>query len=143
VNIPTTEERFASCWSDGVFPDDETIETLVQSLLSSLAGHRHRSLDGVISMWHGTTSSGLEIQGAAITIDDQCAHPIEFSLLFGQDKRLSDGSRVSFGLNDLPNPYGSPEHSRLMNRLLASFPAHFQWLYTFIRNQNDWALSVA
>lgn len=143
MSIRATEEIFASCWADGVLPDDETIETFVQSLLSSLVGHRHRSLDGVISMWHGTTISGLEIQGAAITVDDQCAHPIEISLLIGPDKQLSDGSRVYFGLNDLSNPYGSPEHNRLMNRLLASFPARFQWLYTFIRSQNGWVLSVA
>jgi hypothetical protein len=143
VSIIITEEIFASCWADGVLPDDETIETFVQSLLSSFVGHRQRSLDGVISMWHCTTISGLEIQGAAITIDDQCAHPIEISLLFGTDKQLSDGSRVSFGLSDLPNPYGSPEHNRLINRLLASFPARLHWVYTFIRSQNNWARSVA
>ena len=143
MNIPAAEEKLASCWSDGALPDDETIETFVQALLSELAGHRHRSLDGVISMWHGTAINELEAQGTAITIDDQCAHPIELSLLFGSEKKLSDGSRVSFGLNDLSRPYGSPEHNRLMNKLLANFPARFEWRYTFIRNQNAWALSVA
>lgn len=142
MNIPSAEEKITSCWPCDVLPNDEAIETIVQALLSELVGHRDRSLDGVISMWHNPANNRLELQGAAITIDDQCAHPIELSLLFDTEKRLLAGSRVSFGLNDLPRPYGSPEHNRLMNKLLANFPARFEWRHTFIRSQHDWALIV-
>ena len=143
MGILSAEEKFVSDWFINGLHDDRTVETFVQSLLSALAGHRHRSLDGVISVWRHKAANSLEMQGVAITVDDQFANPIELSLLFASDKRLNRGSRVSFGLTGKPIIYGSPAHNKIVNHLLAGFPARFAWRYSFIRDQDRWVLRIA
>ncbi len=142
MSIAASEERCALCFCEGILPDDETIETFVQTLLSRLAGHRSRTLDGVTSMRHSFLTSAVEIQGVAITVEGQLVHPLALSLFFGLDQRLGDGSCLCFGPIEQPSVYGSSAHKKLVNQLLAGFPADFLWRHTFIRHQNDWMLKI-
>ncbi len=142
VSISSTEEKFASSWSAGRSPADETIEMFVQTLLSRLAGHHSRTLDGVTSTRYSILTNALEIQGVAIAIEGQVVQPLALSLFFGPDQLLSDGSCVYFGSIEQPSVYGSSTHKKLVNQLLAGFPTDFVWRHTFIRRQNDWMLKV-
>jgi hypothetical protein len=122
--VVDAERKIVSALASGTPPGAEAIEALLQALLVLVQciDHDPRSLDGVIVLQERALSMSLMAQGVAIAIQSQSVYPFGLSLRRGPDGSFGDGSSVNFGLRDEPAcEYGSSQHNKLVNRLLAAF----------------------
>lgn len=138
MRILAADQAIASSLSNCIQPSPEEIEELVQALLSSMADHSPRSLDGVLVFRETNEVRSYFGQGTAITVGDQHGHPLEWHLLLGEAQALAAGSYVRFGHVLHSHAYGSASSKRLMNECFVNFPSSLKWRHHFERTNQRW-----
>ena len=138
--IPEAERMLAESILRTGSATPESYEALVQALLAEHVSHRPRSLDGLFLLQEQGDLGRIEAMAIAVTVDEQCVHPVSLSLAIGPTGVLAEGSCVRFGQHNVKAPaYGSPQHDQLTSRLLASFNPELHWSVVLERKGTAWS----
>jgi hypothetical protein len=140
MRIPEAERLLADSILRIGSANPQLYEELAQSLLAEHAAHRPRSLDGLFLVQEQCDSGTVRATAIAVTVDNQAVHPMSFSLAIGSSGVLNEGSCVCFGQHDVKAPaYGSSQHNKLANTLLAPLSPELCWSVVLKRSQTGWS----
>lgn len=113
------------------------VDALVSRLLSSVPGHPGRPTDGVI-LEHSRVSGREVAASGVVVMIDQTVEPLRVELTLDASGGGLASGRVCFGDRARTVEYGSREHGRLRNEILAGPAAGYAWKECFRRDAGGW-----
>jgi len=115
------------------------IERLLCALLDEDKAIQPRMTDGLIFRRESYGAHRVELAGMAIYIDGQRVDSFCIRLGFDPPHRRLLSGKASIGFRDCPPaPYGTPEHGRLENQLLADPFARHNWRHRYVGDSKGW-----
>jgi hypothetical protein len=116
---------------------DGPMDALVGHLLSRRSGHAGRPTDGVIFAHQLVSRQQLAATGVVVMIG-QTIEPVRVALTLDAGRRRIALGRLCFGDASRTVAFGSSEHHKLRDRLIAEPDAEFAWKERFRRGEDGW-----
>lgn len=116
---------------------ESSVDALVSHLLASVAGYPGRATDGVV--FEHSRVSGREVAASGVVVMiDQTVEPLRVELTLDASGGGLSSGRVCFGDATRTVGYGSREHGRLRNEILAEPDTRYSWKDCFRRDPGGW-----
>jgi len=114
------------------------VDVLVGHLLSGVPGYSARPTDGVLLEHFRLSGRGGVATGVVILIEGQTVEPLRVKFVVNDSGALDQGW-VHFGdtARDIVR-YGTREHRKLSNEIIAYPDRNYSWKETFCRDDEGW-----